>query len=134
MNLKKKKKLIARVLKVGLGRIILDSNMKNEIKEAITRQDVKDLKQAGAVRIKEKKGRKRKEKKRRRREGKIKKKVKRRKQEYVKLTRKLRNYIKGLKNKERISKEDYREFRKKIRARQFRDLAHLKEAIKEKLK
>jgi len=134
MNLKKKKKLIARVLKVGLGRIILDSNMKNEIKEAITRQDAKDLKQAGAVRIKEKKGRKRKEKKRRRREGKIKKKVKRRKQEYVKLTRKLRNYIKGLKDKERISKEDYREFRKKIRARQFRDLAHLKEAIKEKLK
>ncbi len=135
MNLKKKKKLVARVLKVGKRRIILNSSMKDEIKEAITRQDIKDLKQAGVIRIKEKKGRKKKDKRKtKKREGKKKKKIKRGKQEYVKLTRKLRTYVKNLRDKEKIGKEDYRKFRKKIRARVFRDLAHLKEAVKEKLK
>jgi len=135
MNLKKKKELVARVLKVGKGKVILDSSMKDEIKEAITRQDIKDLKQAGAIKIKEKKGRRKKKKRKTKKgEGKRKKKIKREKQEYVKLIRKLRAYIKNLRDKEKISKEDYREFRKKIRARVFRDLAHLKEAVKEKLK
>ncbi len=130
MNLKRKKKLIARVLKVGVGRIILDRDMQDEIKEAITRQDIKELKKEKIIRIREKKGkRKKKRRKTKRGQGSIKKKVKRRKQDYVKLTRKLRVYLKNLKVKGKITTEKYLKLRKRTRARDFSDLAHLREAI-----
>lgn len=131
MNLKNKKKLIARVLKVGVDRVILDQNRMEEIKEAITRQDIKDLKKQGIIKMRVKKGKKKKMKRKtKKRAGSIKKRVKRRKQDYVKITRKLRDYIKNLKGKKEITTEQYKKLRKRIRARDFRDLAHLREAIK----
>jgi large subunit ribosomal protein L19e len=131
MNLKKKKKLMVRILKVGLRRIKLASGMREEIKEAITRQDIRDLRKGGIIRIKEKKGRRKKEKKKTRiREGSRKKKVKRRKQDYVKLTRKIRAYLKNLKEKGDISSELYKSLRKKTRTKEFRNLAHLREALR----
>ena len=108
MNLNKKKKLAARVLMVGKNRIVFDSSRLSEIKEAITKQDIKDLVQQKAIKIKDKKGRRMKEKRKTRRgPGKIKKKIKRRKQEYVKITRKLRKHISGLREQEKISREEY---------------------------
>lgn len=133
MKLDKKKQLAARTLKVGKGRIIFDNSKFDEIKEAITRQDIRDLVSVGAIKIKEEKGRRKKKRRRtKRREGKIKKKIKRRKQKYVKLTRKLRDYIAKLKKQGKISKDQYYKIRKKIRAKDFRSKAHLKEYIKEK--
>ncbi len=58
MNLEKKKKLAARTLNVGKERIIFLKSRLEEIKEAITRQDIKDLHKDGAIIIKEEKGRK----------------------------------------------------------------------------
>ncbi len=131
MNLKKKRELIARTLKVGKGRIRIDETSINEIKEAITRQDIKELKSKKIIKTKEKGGRKKKEKRKtKRRKGSKKKKINTRKQDYVKLTRKLREYIKNLKNKEQLDKEQYRDLRKKIRAKNFKSLAHLKEFIR----
>jgi ribosomal protein L19E len=131
MNLKRKKKLIARTLGVGIEKIRLNSEMRDEIKEAITRQDIKDLKKENIIKIKEKRGKlKKKKRKTKRRGGSRKKKLKKRKQDYVKLTRKLRAYIKNLKIKGKISLGEYRDLRKKIRAGVFRDLAHLAGAIK----
>ena len=57
MNLNTKKRLAARTLKVGLGRIKFDIERLDEIKEAITKQDIKDLKESGAIKIKEISGR-----------------------------------------------------------------------------
>ena len=131
MNLNKKKKLIARVMNVGIKRIILDSDRTKEIKEAITRQDIKELVREGVIKIKEKKGRKKVIKRRTKRgKGKFKRKVKSRKREYATLTRKLRRYLKNLKEKDKISKVDYYKIRGKIKARQFKSLDHFKEVLK----
>jgi len=130
MKLDIKKKLAARTLKVGVGRIALDNNRLDEIKEAITKQDIKDLAASGAIKIKEIGGRKKiVKRKTRRRVGKIKIKVKKRKQEYVKITRKLRSYLKELKKQDKIDNEKYKDVRKKIRNRDYRSKRGLKEAL-----
>jgi ribosomal protein L19E len=60
----------------------------------------------------------------------VKIKVKKRKQEYVKITRKLRGYLKELKKQEKISKEEEKDLRKKIRNRKFNSLSSLKAYLK----
>jgi len=130
MNLSKKKQLAAKVLKIGKKRIHFSNENLAEIKEAITKQDIKDLYKEGIITIKPVKGRKRiKKRKTKRGPGKIKKKVKKRKQTYVKITRKLRNYLKHLKKQGIIGNELHLVLRKKIRMRDFRSKAHLKEHL-----
>ena len=128
MNLKKKKKLAAKALKVGVGRIAFNPSRIEEIKEAITKQDIKDLKLSGAILIKDRKGRKtRTIRKTRRRAGSVRKKVNKSKQEYVKLTRKLRKYLREIRDQEKINEEKYKELMKKIRMSAFKSKRHLKE-------
>ena len=57
MKLENKRSLISRALNIGKGRIVFNSARLSELKEAITKQDMKDLKESGAITIKEKKGR-----------------------------------------------------------------------------
>lgn len=133
MKLDKKKNLAKRVLNVGKERIIFVKERLSEIKEAITKQDIKDLKQDGAILIKGIKGRSKVNKKRRRNPGKIKKKVNTRKRDYIIITRKLRTYLKNIKARGEISQENFREIRKKIRNRQYGSLRSLKEHIKSDL-
>ncbi len=90
MNLKKKKKLIARTLGVGAERVILDSNSSEEIKQAITRQDIRELLAQGVIRIKEPKGRRVNIRRGRRRFGSVRKKIKDKKRKYIIKIRKLR--------------------------------------------
>lgn len=130
MKLEAKKELVARALKVGKNRIVFNTERLSELKEAITKQDIKDLKSSGAIHIKEVAGRKTKKKRKtRRREGSIKKTVKNSKEKYVTLTRKLRTYISYLKKTGQISPEKVSEIRKEIRASAFRSLANMKERI-----
>src|SRR3989344_277745 len=127
MKLEKKRALVARTLDVGKGRIIFNLNRLSEIKEAITKQDIRDLKASDAILIKEKKGRRKiQHKKSRRRVGSFRKKVKGGKRKYVILTRKLRVHLKNLKAKNLISDKKYKEIRKEIKASSFKSLAHLK--------
>jgi ribosomal protein L19E len=130
MNLRKKKELASKTLKVGKNRIIINKEGLDEIKEAITKQDILSLYQGGIIYIKPVKGRrkiiKRKTKKG---AGKIKMKVKNRKTEYVRITRKLRGHLKNLKNKGEIDREFYLTLRKKIKLRGFKSLGNLKEYI-----
>src|SRR3989344_6529805 len=130
MKLNKKKELAAKTLEVGKSRIIFEKSRLEEIKEAITRQDIRDLVAGGAIKIKPVKGRKKKERKKSRSAGNIRKKVNKRKQIYVKLTRKLRGYTRELKEQGRINREIYIILRRKIKAKMFRDKRHLQEYIK----
>jgi len=131
MNLKKKKDLAKKTLKFGSKRIVFLKPRLEEIKEAITKQDIRDLYNDGAIIIKNPKGRKKiKKRKKVRGPGKIKKKVNKRKKDYVALTRKLRKYVVEMKKQGRISKEEAIEIRKKIRNKLFRSKRHLKEQIK----
>jgi large subunit ribosomal protein L19e len=131
MNLKKKKALAKKTLKLGNKRIVFLKPRLEEIKEAITKQDIKDLHNDGAIIIKNPKGRKKiRKRKKARGPGKIKKKVNKRKQDYVVLTRKLRKHVREMKKQGKISKEEATEIRKKIRNKLFRSKNHLKEQIK----
>ena len=130
MKLTHKKELAARALGVGKGRIVLNVERLNEIKEAITKQDIRDLVQSKAITVKGIKGRKKVEKrKNRRRKGSVRKNVRNKKREYILITRKLRNYIAELRRKDQISDDIYFKIRKEIKARSFRDKSHLKERI-----
>ena len=130
MQLARKKDLAAKVLKVGKNRIrFMETNL-SEVKEAITRQDILDLHKSGAIQIAEVKGRKKiVKRKHRRRVGKIKKRVKNRKQEYVIITRKLRAFVRGLVRTGAIDAEKKKDIRKMIRSRRFRSKRHLKESL-----
>ena len=129
MNLGKKKSLAIRTLKVGKERIVFLKPRLDEIKEAITKQDIRDLQKEGAILVKEIKGRKKVEKKNNRSPGNIRKKVNKRKQNYVIMTRKLRKYVVEMKKQGKLSQEDVIDIRKKIRNKIFRSKAHLKEYI-----
>ena len=132
MNLKKKKELAAKTFEVGKARIAFVKSSLKEIGEAITKRDLKDLKEEGAIIIKNKKGRKKNLKRRKKRStGNIRKKVNKRKQEYVIITRKLRRYIAELKKKEEISKEEFKEIRKKIRNKSFKSKTNLKQHLED---
>lgn len=128
MKLEKKRSLAARTLNVGKNRIVFNTSRLNEIKEAITKQDIKDLKESGAISVKEVKGRRKIiKRKTRRRAGSIKKTVKGGKRKYVILTRKLRAHLKYLKKNKKIKQEEFIQLRKKIRNSAFRSLDHLNE-------
>ena len=132
MQLAKKKILAANVLKVGKGRIVFAEESLLEIKESITRQDILDLHKSGGIQIKEIRGRKKIVKRKRRRGvGKVKKRVNTRKQDYVKLTRKLRALLRGLLRMGSVDKEKYREARRRIRAKRFKSKRHLSESLEE---
>lgn len=129
-KLDKRKILAAKVLGVGKNKIWFDSNRLAEIKEAITKQDIRDFYAEGVIAIKEKIGRRAKERRRTKKgAGKIKMKLKNRKQIYVKHIRKQRAYAKELKKQGKLSQEQFVDIRKKIKARAFKDKAHLKEHI-----
>ena len=128
MKLEKKKALAARTLNVGMNRIAFNTARLSEIKEAITKQDIKDLHNSGAIIIKHKIGRRTVQKRKgRRRAGSVRQKVKTRKADYVKRTRKLRAYLKNL--KEKISREEFLTLRKEIRTSAFKNLPSLKERM-----
>lgn len=130
MNLGKKKRLAARTLNVGKERIVFLASRLKQIKESITKQDIRDLKKEGAIIVKEIKGRKKKKKSSKRKGfGKIKKKVNKRKEKYVIMTKKLRKYVAEMKKKGKISKEEFYDVRKKIRNKAFRSKNHLKEYL-----
>ena len=132
MNLRKKKELAARTLKVGKERIVFIHSRKGEIKEVITKQDIRDLVESGAIGVKEVKGKKKLVKKKKSPgPGKVRKKVNRRKKDYVTMTRKLRKYAREMLSRGRISKEELKEIRKRIRNRTFKSKANLKNYMEE---
>ena len=132
MKLSKKKNLAAKVLGVGKGRIIFVESALNEIKEAITRQDILDLHKNKAIVIRDKKGRKAIEKRKHRRGiGKCRKKVLEEKRKYIALTRKLRKTSKWMLNTKKINSEKYKKIRTMIKASKFKNNRHLLESLGE---
>ena len=132
MNLEKKKILAARTLGVGKGRIVLNTSRLEEVKEAITKQDIRDLHKSGAIGIKEVSGRRTiVKRKTRRRQGSIKKKVNTRKKDYMALVRKLRAHLRGALRQGKIDRDQHIKLRKQTKAKIFRSLANLKEHMQQ---
>ncbi|VVB83187.1 50S ribosomal protein L19e [uncultured archaeon] len=128
MNLKKKKALAVRALGVGEKRIKFLEPRLEEIKEALTKQDIRDLYNDGAIVIKNISGRKTSTKKKKKRSvGNVRKKVNKRKQEYVALTRKLRKHLAKIKTK--LTKKENEDLRNKIKNKYFTSNANFKDYI-----
>lgn len=132
MKLDKKKALAAKVLGVGKQRIIFVEPRLNEIKEAITKEDIRSLRADGAIMIREIKGRRGKPKKKTRRSpGNVKKVARNSKREYMLITRKLRKYIFELRDKNLLNRDTIIDLRKKIKNRYFKSKSQLKDYLKE---
>lgn len=131
-NLDKRKSLASKILGVGKNKIIFDNTKLSEIKEAITKQDIRDLYSAGVITIKDSPGRKKIIKRKTRRgPGKIKRKVNNRKIDYMILVRKLRRYINELKIQGKLTEDQYQSLRIKIKSKLFKDKNHIKEYLEE---
>jgi len=138
MNLKNQRKLSAQLLKVGINRIWFDQDRLDEIKEAITKADLKTLINDGVIQAKPIKGiskfraRKKKLQKRKgRQKGPGSRKGKKtarlgRKKAWVSLVRTQRDFVKLLKNKKIITNKSYRKIYKKISGGYFRSKRHIK--------
>lgn len=129
MNLGKKKKLAMRTLHVGDGRIVFLQSRLEEIKDAITKQDIRDLYASGAILVKERKGRRKVEKNRSRSVGNVHKNVGKRKREYIIITRKLRKYLNHQVAAGEVAKESINSIRNKIRNKDFKNKSHIKEYL-----
>lgn len=130
MKLEGKKAFAARVLGVGAGRVLFNKARLAEIKEAMTRQDIIELLKDNAIAIKEIKGRAKKEKRTTRKKAGSRRHVPRNpKSVYITITRKLRGHLSELRKQNKLSKENFLQLRKEIKARAFKDKVHLKERI-----
>lgn len=143
MNLKNKKRIASSILKVGLKRVKFDPDRLPEIKEAITKGDIKSLIKSKSIKSKKKKGiskyriRKIKlqKKKGRRaglgsRRGKKTARLASKKSWMIKI-RAQRNLLKELKDKNLISSKDYRNLYLKSKGGFFRTKRHIGVYIKE---
>jgi len=142
MDLKLQKRLASEVMRVGTDRVHLDPEREDDIKQAITRQDIRGLIRDGAISKKPKKGsskarirkaivQKRKGRGKgaghRRGTGNARKPTK---QVWMSRVRAQRKLLKGLKEKKVLKTSDYRKLYLKVKGGFFRSVAHLKLHIK----
>ena len=121
VNLHSKKRLVARMYKVGMKRISFDSDHLDDVADAITRENIRSLLTANTIKIKPivgaSKGRKG------ARVGK--------KEVYVAKVRALRRRLKVVKDRKEITNKEFWELYKKIGGNTVRNIAHLRTLIEE---
>ncbi|MBS3175142.1 50S ribosomal protein L19e [Candidatus Woesearchaeota archaeon] len=137
MDLRNKKELAAKILDVGITRVWLDPNKKQEIKEAITREDLKRLISKGIILVKQKKGVSRGrvrrlllQKRKGRRHGIGSRKGKHtaragKKELWVVKIRLYRSLFNSLLEKQLVTKQTYRDLRNKAKGGYFRSRRHI---------
>ncbi|ADD09309.1 50S ribosomal protein L19e [Candidatus Aciduliprofundum boonei] len=137
MDVKFQRRLAASILKCGEERVWMDPNALDEIKEAVTREDIKMLIKRGLIKRKKIKGTSRvranyikmqKEKGRRKGPGSRKgKKYARypRKQRWMKTIRPIRATLKDLRDSGKIDRHAYRRFYRLAKGGTFKSRSHL---------
>lgn len=137
-NLKNQRRLASRILKVGLKKVNLNQESLTEIKEAITKFDIRGLINQKVITVKKTKGqskvraRKLKVQKRKgRRQGKGSRKGKKtarspRKKAWMAKVRTQRRFIQELRKTNKIEQKDFKEIYKIIGTNFFRNRRHIK--------
>ena len=133
-TLSTQKRLAAEILNVGKDRVYFNPFRIEDISQAITRMDIKELIKERGIMKKIMKKQKRKKKKNRKGTGKIKMRVKKRKEKYIAKIRKLRRYLLEIKEKGIISREEYRKLRRLAKSGHFKTRRHLKEYLSNVMK
>lgn len=143
MELKIQKRLASQIMKCSPKRVVFDNSKLEEIKEAITKADIKTLVANNVIwekpvkntsRGRARKIREQKRKGRRKGEGRKKGKSTARSPKKDIWKTKMRNQrelLKGLRNKKLISKKDYQKLYKKAKGGFFRSKRHIKMYIEE---
>ncbi|TFG02376.1 MAG: 50S ribosomal protein L19e [Promethearchaeota archaeon] len=144
MSLKAQKRMAAEILKCGENRIYFDPYLIEEIKMAITRDDIRSLIKEGIIRKNYKKGisnyRKKllhQRKKRGLARGLGKRKGKRtartpKKEAWMKRVRAQRRELKKLRDRKQITVANYRKLYKNVKGGMFNSVAQMNRYIKEK--
>lgn len=142
VNLKTKRRLVSRILGVGMDRIKFDSEYLDDVADAITRQNIRSLITAGTIQVKPVKGtstgrsffKKTQRRKRGTKQGSKKGRKGARigsKAVYVTKMRSMRHQLKVSKSRKEITNENYWKLYKQVSGNQVRNLAHLRTLISE---
>lgn len=138
MNLSVQKRISASILKSGKNRVVFDTTRLNEIKEAITKSDIRKLIADGAIKSRQKKGissfrtnKLRLQKRKGKRKGYGSRKGTKtartpRKRAWITKVRVQRGFIKLLQTKKLVAPETYTKVYRMIKGNQFRSKRHLK--------
>ena len=144
MKIGNRKRIIASMLKIGETRVWIDPERLNDVKEAITKADLRNLVRDGAIKVKPvvgvSKGRFREhltQKRKGRRQGKGSRQGKKtsrlsRKTSWVNMVRTQRDLATILKNKKLIQNNVYKDLRHKIKGGFFRSRRHIKLYLEDK--
>jgi large subunit ribosomal protein L19e len=142
VNLKTKRKLVSRILGVGMDRIKFDPEYLDDVADAITRQNIRSLITAGTIQVKPIKGtstgrsffKKTQRRKRGTKQGSKKGRKGARigkKEVYVTKIRSMRHQLKVSKSRKEITNKNYWNLYKQVSGNQVRNLAHLRTLISE---
>ena len=142
VNLKSKKRLVSRIVGVGIHRVRFDSDHLDDVADAITRDDIRSLMTANTITIKSFKGTSRgrakikKIQKSKRGAGQGSKKGRKgaregKKTVYVNKVRALRYILKIVKDRKEIDNDVFKSIYKKIGGNTIRNKAHLRTIISE---
>jgi len=145
MKVDSQKRMAAEILKVGENRVWIDPDEIERVEEAITRQDIRNLIDGGAIKKRKVKGtsrgrarKARAQKKKGRRMGQGSRKGKKtarkpRKKEWMEKIRAIRTRLKELRDEEDLTDEQYRQLYDKAKGGFFRDTKHLENFVENKL-
>ncbi len=133
--MKLQRRMAAKILKCGENRVWLDPAREEEVKQAITKADIRRLIKKGYIKKLPEQGNSRgrarkvmKQKKKGRRKGRGKKKgtKKEGKEQWIKKIRALRRFLKKLKDEGKITPQTYKEMYRKAKGGFFKSKNHLK--------
>ena len=126
MNLANQKRISAELMKVGETKVWFNPDRLTEIKEAITKNDLRNLIKNGAIQSRPELGTSRVRARKRltqRRKG--------RKETWMLAVRGQRNFIKELKDKSLVEGKTYRNLYSKVKGGYFRNRRHIKLYLEE---
>ncbi|RLG61090.1 50S ribosomal protein L19e [Candidatus Geothermarchaeota archaeon] len=133
MNLNLKKRMVARMLGVGVDRIWFDPTALEELEAIETRRDARSLIKKGIIKILPVKGQAIREKRKRRGPGSRKGKktaIISKKEKWMMRVRAQRKLLRKLRDEGKLSKTQYRRLYMLVKGGMFRSKAHLLEYIK----
>ena len=136
INLRLKRRLVARMMGVGVERVWFDPEHLDEIEDIDTREDIRILIRKGYIKIMPVRGQYRRPLRERRGPGSRKgKKTARmpKKKLWMMRVRAQRKFIRMLRDKGRITRSQYRKLYMLIKGGMFRSKAHLKSYIRERM-
>ncbi len=144
-DLKSQRRMAAEVMDVGKNRVWIDPEQEEKVEEAITRQDIRNLVESGAIRKREQEGtsnarakQNKKQKKKGRRKGHGSRKGKQTarkdsKQEWMEKIRAIRKRLKEMKQEGELEQEEYRKLYDMAKGGFFRDRKHLENYVENKM-